>query len=402
MSIVKSKNTWQNLVITNFILLVFLIALGAIVYYFPILENIELPLKFDWSHIFLAVILILVIEILCSTGEKVAENSQFTSVTSPYLPLIIKLSAYIISLVVAYFAFKNIVTPYLTNYQWIYPTGFGIILAYLIYTGLNHKSLLSLKPKKELLTSPSNQLTAHEQKDTHAKPLLSPVEPEESAVIRIIRHPYSENTSGRTTEENVEENQDYLPEGYLSIGYLSKEEISSIGKQMYVGNHVDSKMGKERENGGEKPPYSSISSEKTVPIDEITLINTASNYSIPPAQGHQCKYCGTPVEYFECLCNHCQEEQERTLNKNILQERIIEVEKDIATPKTKHTEDSLPVQETGVNENREYYPTIEETSSLPSGKKEEIMPPDQSKRKCESCGANLKYGALHCIDCFGK
>lgn len=98
-----------------------------------VLIELELPFRFSMLDLVNAIVLILAIELLCSLGEKIEKESNIKLANFSNFEVILKNLFYLVSVIIAYFAYRNIVKPYLGEYSWLYIFPFIIAAFYVIY-----------------------------------------------------------------------------------------------------------------------------------------------------------------------------------------------------------------------------------------------------------------------------
>jgi len=133
--------------------LILLLGSYALISFSAVLEQIELPLRFTFKELIAAVILIGLIELICDFGEKNERHHIIVIDSLPQSGTIIKHGIYIISVFLAYSAYRDLVLPYLGTYSWVYPLVFGIIFFYLvfdIYQNIHRQSEVSASTEAEV------------------------------------------------------------------------------------------------------------------------------------------------------------------------------------------------------------------------------------------------------------
>ena len=272
----------------------------------PIFDQIEMPLRFTLTDLITAVVLIILIEILCDFGEK-NEQYQFVTIYSTYQSgTVIKYLLYLLSAIIGYTAYKDIVTPYLGEYHWIYPTVFGLTII----------SILLLMVQKITQTSEQQDLN-EEQEDSST--IIEPTEeqqPEEQEPQKL-----EETGSDSYLINNLAEQQE-LPElledqveNYNFQGEVTLEYIMEIFQDHEQDHEQEPEQ--EQEHGHEseaeveheaEPEDESEHEpeERKVDVKKQDDITDKEEYSHESeTTGIKCKNCGATIKYGTIFCNNC-------------------------------------------------------------------------------------------------
>ena len=410
MNTTYNKKWLLNRITLNGLAMVLLFSLWGILSYFPGLDQGMTLWRFSWEDLLSAIIIILLIETLCSVGENVEKYRRLVS-GKPYPShILVKDITYLLSIIIAFFGFRKIILPYLGPYYWIYTATFtAAIVIWLVFT-------------LRRIYSNSTAQAKLRQPQTSEKPFEDNLSP--SSIEKDPDSPYSSQASQYIEAEPEE----VLIRKALTGLYTEEESMASQETSPDTSSHAPSSHN--------APHSSEYISAEDISLEDLTLAYLFEGSNLFHQANNlqqQCKQCGSPVEIEQEACEACQAEIEnQELSSGLLLEEIRELkegldkvkdqvqeEAHLNNPSKETLGEAMPneekdeiAEEKALSHLQNGTPAESEDATTPTPQEEVTQeeakdtptPADTTaiERTCPNCGASLKFGSLYCTYCFGK
>jgi len=426
--------------IKHLVTIIFLLAAGALFYHFAALEQWDLPLRFSPGHLLAALFLILAIEALCTLGEKIEQDNFFKAYIRPQTIVMIKRATYLISVVIAYFAYRGLALPYLSVYSWIYDLLFATVFLY----------TLSITAYKLSYSKTIQVVDKRTHKSTSSVETFN-----EHLEAKALLRNHIEDTPLKFDGNSTLPKQDPVKNTFQNCG-VKIEQSHTLCMECSTSYEVEheSSSGEEKHksiensppvfqpfNPGEVEEVFSELAKSDLPAFPPPENLEEFKISIPeamlpgeepveqPAEGARCEACGNLVEQEESLfCETClsalepEEEDTARTGNSIPSETSEPSEPEHEPGKDKPLGDKSlssgflqeEIKAPLLSANRKAKTASEPTEAIqdPENIQEDNIDPVLSGSRvasaaevpvnvCSRCGATLKYGTTFCSICFG-
>ncbi len=424
-------------------IILLLLAQGTAVLFFHDLARIDLPFRFNLYQLVTAVILIILIDLLCKTGEVIEKNNILSTDAMPRSGLLFKYLVYLISVVLAYIAYRGLIVPYLGDYDWLYPVIFWAAFFYLLvimFIKLHNYprdtiQVIDRRSTETVTYTRSANLEIQNPENTVAKETLTqPVELKETAEIlrsnstparpTPVNNPTGSINSTKTGDPPAE------PLAFTandSINAKTSEETDEDEKDVFQKEEVAAikelrdKTKKTEEAEPAEPAETGKTSSRF--FNEITLENLFYEAVKVEENSLMVNLGANLVKNLEYWFTYSRA-QSIELDSFIKETRIISVE--AGTAEVKDAVELKPPAASGEDKEE-----ISSKETLP----EQLKPPEPLEKKekiikwedretkspeeiadktpvkpvtertgiiCSNCGAIIKFGTTSCTNCFGN
>ena len=356
----NKDNLWRQILI-NSVIIILLFLVWVIVYLHPVLDRTAMPFRFDWYHLISAAILIVLIDLLCRLGEKVEKYKNQDRENKNITGFLFKYLTYFCSLVLAFYAFKGILVPYFGEYQWIYVTMFLLAAVYWFGSMINQLFKLTSEnkePTAKLQVNSSLDKIEPTQKD-QKKSLSDRKKAKNSEVIELKYapsiHVFENNPSSGKQANDLNINE--------SAGEKS-EDISKDKTELILRNFPETLEDAETDaHTGDDHIEDSVQEDPL--LKEIL-------------------FSGDKMGLNEVVTDSDDNQDNQEHTENYFSEKISDFQE---LPPEEVQQENITLYETADNINKE--PKVDEAVN-------------SETIKCNSCGAELKYGTIFCNQCFGQ
>lgn len=137
----KSKSAFEQLfpmILQTFIGIVILLIAWLVITALPMVKGIRMPLDFTTAQLITALILTIIVVMMISFGIRMELRLVYLGVKFPQSGTMVKQLMVLLSVLIAYYAFKPLVMPYSGELEWIYHVAFLVaFIAALFFLGYN-------------------------------------------------------------------------------------------------------------------------------------------------------------------------------------------------------------------------------------------------------------------------
>lgn len=126
----KPKSTMEQLLplfMQTAVGIIILLIVWLVIINLPMLKEIAFPLEFTLTELLAAAVLTIIVSMLVSFGLRMELRLGYLVTDFPQCGTMVKQFVFLIAILIAYFAFKPLATPYLSDMGWIYHLLFLIL-----------------------------------------------------------------------------------------------------------------------------------------------------------------------------------------------------------------------------------------------------------------------------------